>query len=79
MIRPNANNLHTFEALENSIFFDINIPNSTDSLDRKKTYFNIIDENQEKKDISNKDHKIFDIEYYTGFAKIDIVDLPFKG
>jgi len=39
-VRPTFNNLHTFEATENSCFFDICLPNYTpESCLRKITYF----------------------------------------
>jgi hypothetical protein len=39
-VRPSQNNLHTFTATENSMFFDICLPNYTQSThDRKITYF----------------------------------------
>ena len=39
-VRPSFNNLHTFEAMENSCFFDICLPNYTPASHfRKITYF----------------------------------------
>lgn len=39
-VRPSANNMHTFEAQENTCFFDICLPNySTSNCLRKITYF----------------------------------------
>jgi hypothetical protein len=39
-VRPSTNNLHTFTATENSCFFDICLPNYTQSSHlRKITYF----------------------------------------
>jgi hypothetical protein len=38
-VRPSANNMHQFVAQENSCFFDICLPNYTQSHLRKITYF----------------------------------------
>ena len=39
-VRPSATNMHTFTATENSMFFDICLPNYTSGThDRKITYF----------------------------------------
>ena len=42
-VRPSFNNLHTFEATENSCFFDICLPNYTADHFRKITYFKDIE------------------------------------
>ena len=39
-VRPSSNNMHTFVAAENSCFFDVCLPNYTETKhNRKITYF----------------------------------------
>lgn len=58
-VRPSFNNLHTFEAKENSCFFDICLPNYTPTSHfRKITYF--------------KESESCELDLQTPFADADI-------
>ena len=75
MIRPSSCNTHCFEAVENTFFFDICVPNTTDQLERKKTYFKVIDSQDNKEKSKNKEDKLDNnstkLQYFNSFAKFE--------
>jgi hypothetical protein len=90
-VRPSANNLHTFTAAENSCFFDICLPNYTQSSHlRKITYFkdtNLFSVDGAmplaEPDFNLKKSVITDLEYYTSVPQqipgFGITELSYRG